>query len=218
MFIKAAGKTSWVPVCSLKLAVWEGGETITAVPTRERRAESSCYSSHPLASPPEHTSTHATKPASREAALRWRPHRTRRCNRGLLEVSAQAEKQSRYQANQERREFKNTNAKEIKLCFPQNALFKWGLRCVWQCCSLGLCCGWQHNNYVQRKKNKFDKGTWHLMAPRVSLLLESAKDMQVHAQSIISCELPTLLFGVYWIAHVIIKYDSMMTKLLLTKL
>lgn len=79
-----------------------------------------------------------------------------------------------------------------------------------------MCCGWQQDNYVQRNKNKFDKCTWRLMAPRVSLLLERKTDA-AYAQGIISCKLRTLLFWVSWIVYVIIKHDSMITKILLTK-
>lgn len=64
-----AGKPSWVPVCSLKTGSLERGRAHNYC-GKSVHAEFNCYYAHSLVSPPAHTSTRATKSASREASSR----------------------------------------------------------------------------------------------------------------------------------------------------
>lgn len=76
-------------LCILQeLSAWKGGETITAVSKRDRKAELNYNSSHSSINPSAHTSR-GTKAANRETSLHWRVHTLPGvdcCNRGLLEV------------------------------------------------------------------------------------------------------------------------------------
>lgn len=70
------------------------------------------------------------------------------CNRGLLVCLHRCRQKK--EANKEGIQgVKDTNPKEIKLYFPQDALFNWGLHCACQGCSLGWCCGCQQDAPVQ---------------------------------------------------------------------
>lgn len=74
MLIKKVGKTSWVPVCSLKTGSLERGRDYNYC-RHKRKASSIQLLLFPFSGPSISTHTHTRyQAASREAALRWRAH------------------------------------------------------------------------------------------------------------------------------------------------